>query len=152
MAEVSLTKHSNFLSPADPAAEEYIGKMKQGQYLIAEIKRPRNPQFHKKFMSLLRLGFEYWEPGEVGNRWGKPEKNFDQFREDVTIMAGFFTVSIRTDGSTRLRPKSISFASMDDEEFERVYQSVLTVLMERVLTGLSEDEVESITNQLMSYA
>lgn len=111
-----------------------------------------NPLFHRKFMSLLRVGFEYWQPGEVDKKHGVPEKNFDQFREDVTILAGFYFPVVRTDGTVRIKAKSISFASMDEEEFERLYQATLTVLLERVLVGMSDADIERIQNNLLSYA
>lgn len=150
--EISLVKTNRALAPADPHADEYLDRLKQGAYLLADVRQPRNAKFHRKFMALLRCGYEYWEPGEVSTQYGTPEKNFDQFREDVTILAGFYVPVVRTDGSVRIKAKSISFASMDEEEFERLYQSVLTVLLERVLVGMDEQEIERITNHLLSYA
>ena len=59
---------------------------------------------------------------------------------------------MRTDGTVRIKAKSISFASMDEEEFERLYQATLTVLLERVLVGMSDADIERIQNNLLSYA
>ena len=116
--EILLTKTNATLAPADMHASEYVYKLKPGATLIADVRQPRNPLFHRKFMSLLRVGFEYWQPGEVDKKHGVPEKNFDQFREDVTILAGFYFPVVRTDGTVRIKAKSISFASMDEEEFD----------------------------------
>lgn len=149
--EVSLVKTNNFLCPADPEAEEWAGKLKQGEYLIADIKRPRNPQFHKKFMSLLRAGFSYWEPGEISGKYGKPEKNFDRYRKDLIILAGYWKESIRLDGSVRIEAKSIRFGRMEQDEFEKLYSNVHKVLMERVFTGWESKDVGNIVNHLMSY-
>lgn len=150
--EILLTKTNATLAPADMHASEYVYKLKPGATLIADVRQPRNPLFHRKFMSLLRVGFEYWQPGEVDKKHGVPEKNFDQFREDVTILAGFYFPVVRTDGTVRIKAKSISFASMDEEEFERLYQAILTVLLERVLVGMSDADIERIQNNLLSYA
>lgn len=150
--EILLAKSSAGLVPVDMHASDYLHKIKMGAELIAEVRQPRNPQFHRKFMSLLRVGFEYWEPGEVSSKHGKPEKNFDQFREDVTILAGFFYPVIRANGDVRIKAKSISFASMDEEEFSRLYQTVLTVLFERVLVGMTDADIDRIQNHLLSYA
>ena len=150
--EILLTKTNATLAPADMHASEYVYKLKPGATLIADVRQPRNPLFHRKFMSLLRVGFEYWQPGEVDKKHGVPEKNFDQFREDVTILAGFYFPVVRTDGTVRIKAKSISFASMDEEEFERLYQAILTVLLERVLIGMDDADIERIQNNLLSYA
>ena len=149
--EILLTKTNATLAPADMHASEYVYKLKPGATLIADVRQPRNPLFHRKFMSLLRVGFEYWQPGEVDKKHGVPEKNFDQFREDVTILAGFYFPVVRTDGTVRIKAKSISFASMDEEEFERLYQAILTVLLERVLIGMDDADIERIQNNLLSY-
>uniref|UniRef100_UPI00057C01E0 DUF1367 family protein n=1 Tax=Shigella boydii TaxID=621 RepID=UPI00057C01E0 len=52
-------------------------------------------------------------------------KSFEAFREWVTIQAGFYTEHIYPDGSRGRRAKSISFANMDETEFQQVYKSVL---------------------------
>lgn len=55
-------------------------------------------------------------------------KHFDSFREWAIIQAGFYDEYTMPDGSRRKVAKSISFASMDDAEFNGVYQSVLICL------------------------
>jgi hypothetical protein len=145
------TKHG--LSPEDPIGAEMLEKYRFGDRLLCKITKPRNPLFHKKFFKLLQVGFNYWEPGEINSKYGKPEKNFDQFRKDVTILAGFYTVVTRLDGSVRVEPKSISFASMDEEEFERLYSNVLNVLLEKIFIGYTEKSVrEMAENELLGFA
>lgn len=81
-------------------------------------------------------------------------KNFDAFREWVIVQAGYYTVHINPDGSRWLRPKSISFANMDEGEFEGLYKSVLNVLWNFILYQKfsSPDEVENIAAQLLEFA
>ena len=82
-----------------------------------------------------------------------PEKNFGQFRKDVTIMAGHYVSYYRIDGSVQVEAKSISFAKMDDQEFQSLYKAVFNVLWKMVLskTGMSYDEVEQILNQMLEF-
>ena len=81
-------------------------------------------------------------------------KEFESFREWVTIQAGYYTVHLNPDGSRWLRAKSISFANMDDAEFEGLYKSVLNVLWNYILYQKfsSQLEVENLAAQLLEYA
>ncbi|MEY8709519.1 DUF1367 family protein [Mangrovibacter phragmitis] len=81
-------------------------------------------------------------------------KDFAAFREWVTIKAGYYTIHINPDGSRWLRAKSISFASMDETEFEGLYKSVLNVLWNYILYQKfkSQAEVENIAAQLLEFA
>lgn len=81
-------------------------------------------------------------------------KHFESFREWATIQAGFFYEYTMPDGSRRKIAKSISFASMDDAEFNGVYQSVLNVLWNYILRRKfrSANDAENAASQLMSFA
>ncbi|KAF6589125.1 DUF1367 family protein [Cronobacter sp. EKM101R] len=80
-------------------------------------------------------------------------KSFDAYREWVTIRAGYFTEHVYPDGSYSRRAKSISFANMDDTEFEQLYKSVLNVLWNFILFRpfSSPEEVENVAAQLLEY-
>jgi len=81
------------------------------------------------------------------------EKNREQFREDILILAGFYEQTFDLKGRMRLRAKSISFAKMDDSEFERVYQSVVTVLLREVLTTYKDRaELDAVVERVLGFA
>lgn len=81
-------------------------------------------------------------------------KHFESFREWATIQAGFYDEYMMPDGSYRRIAKSISFASMDDSQFNGVYKSVLNVLWNYILRRKfqSSAEAENAANQLLSFA
>ncbi|ECW1001909.1 DUF1367 family protein [Salmonella enterica subsp. enterica] len=81
-------------------------------------------------------------------------KHFESFREWATIQAGFYDEYTMPDGSRRKVAKSISFSSMDDAEFNGVYQSVLNVLWNYILRRKfrSANDAENAAAQLMSFA
>lgn len=81
-------------------------------------------------------------------------KSFDAYREWVTIQAGYYTEHVYPDGSCNRRPKSISFASMDEIEFQQLYKSALNVLWNWILFRAfsSQAEVENVAAQLQEYA
>lgn len=116
---------------------------------------PRNGKFHRKFFALLQVGFETWDPKRTRKSYKgmAVEKNFEQFREDITILAGFYEQTFNLKGEMRLRAKSISFANMQDDEFETLYQSVVTVLLREVCTMYSgRDELDEVVNRVMEFA
>lgn len=154
MAEIHLKKiATGALLPADPESAEWISKMKIGQIIHADFKKSRNYRFLKKYFALLNIGFDNWTPGEVSSKYGTPEKNFDRFRADCTILAGYFETYIRLDGSVRIEPKSISFSSMSEEEFEKLYSSTIDVLIKHVYGGeLDRDGIDNMVAEYLGFA
>jgi len=127
-----LSKTISGLMPIDPDSIAWFNKLKPGEVVMAEFKKVRNYQFHKKYFALLTVAFDNWEPGEINSKYGKPEKNFDRFRKDLVILAGFYENTVRLDGSVRVEPKSISFAKMSAEEFADLYSKTIDVLIKFV--------------------
>ncbi|MDN0113185.1 DUF1367 family protein [Yersinia intermedia] len=64
MAQLSFIKSGNAtLTPATPDVRDFLHyKVKLGAILTADFKQVRNPKFHRKYFSLLNLGFDYWTP------------------------------------------------------------------------------------------
>ena len=152
MADVFLIKTSNgSLIPADEDSAEAIRKQKIGQGFVVNLKKVRNIRFHRKFFALLNYAFDTWEP-EGKTYKGQPvSKNFDQFRKDITILAGFYETAIRLDGTVRVTAKSISFANMDEIEFEQLYSKVIDVLLSRVFIGQTRADIDVVVNNLLAY-
>ena len=49
--------------------------------------------------------------------------------------------------------KSISWAKMDEDEFERLYSAVLDVLLAKVYgRNMSNEEMDDLVNQYLSFA
>ena len=145
-------------SPADEKTwrrswKRIVG-MEPGEMLRIEMVIPRNAKFHRKFFALLNLGFDAWEPPRQRKTFkGVPvQKNFEQFREDITIAAGFYEQTFNLKGQMKLKAKSIAFAKMDDAEFEKVYSAVADVLLEQVLTTYAgRDELDEIVEKVMRF-
>lgn len=128
--------------------------MAAGEIAIAEMIIPRNGKYHRKFFAMLTVGFEAWEPARKRKTYkGRSMvKNFDQFREDVLIAAGFYEQTFDLRGRMALRAKSISFSNMDDAEFEKVYGAVADVLLADVLkTYAGRDELDEVVERVLSF-
>ena len=62
MAELSFIKTSAGLVPHTDQDKEVYNRWKMGAVISGNFKQVRNPQFHRKFFSLLNLTFDYYEP------------------------------------------------------------------------------------------
>ena len=138
--------------PGDSRTSEYHQKCKMGQECRAKMTNMRNAAFHRKMFALFDVAFDMWNPGEIDSKWGAPEKNFDRFRKDLTILAGYYDVVIRVDGSTRVQAKSISFASMDNDEFEKLYSAVIDVIIKKIIPKYSRDDVDEMVERVLQFA
>jgi len=128
--------------------------LEAGEFAVIEFVIPRNQKFHRKFFAMLNFAFDAWEPDRKRKTYkGRPvQKNFDRFREDVLILAGFSEQTFDLRGNMKLKAQSISFANMDDAEFENVYSAVVDVILEQVLSSYSgRDELENVVNGVMGF-
>lgn len=150
--DLNLIKSPFGLIANDASTADSLQKIKTGTVVTGKFTVPRNYQFHKKFFSLLNLAYEYWEPAEIDHVYGTPQKTFERFRKDLTIMAGFYNVEVRVNNTVRVVAKSLSFAEMDQEEFEDVYDKVLDVIIRRVMVNFQHDDLTDLLERVVDYA
>lgn len=154
MAEIMLTKSLNgSLQAANDESLGLLDKIKIGELVRADIKRVRNPRFHRKAFALFKLAFDHWEPSDALEYKGQPvAKDFDRFRKELLILAGFYKAVYSTNGEVRLEAQSISFGAMDDARFEQVYKAVLVVVWRKILTTYKDtDEIDRVVEQLLGF-
>lgn len=73
---------------------------------------------------------------------------FDRFRKDLTILAGFYEQTVRLNGEVRTEAKSLAYGNMEQEEFERCYSSLINAAIKHVFAGTKDT---NILNQLYSF-
>jgi hypothetical protein len=127
-----------------------------GECFMFSYRRQRNPLLHRKFMKMLRVAFDHWEPERGRKRLtykGKPiAKDFDRFRHDILILAGFFTPQYDARGRVKLEPIDISFNKLDDDDwFAEIYEKVLLTLMEHVLTNYKGEDVNRVLAEIERF-
>ena len=98
-----------------------VQKLKRKTAYRFDVVRERNYLFHKKVMALYNIGFENQEQ----------YLNFDHYRKVVTMKAGYYE-TITTDKGEIYLPLSISFSSMDQNEFEALFTRLLDVISEQL--------------------
>lgn len=72
----------------------------------------------------------------------------------VIVEAGHFDAIQLPDGTLKKHPRSISFANMDELEFQQLYKAALDVLWRWVLSRSfrRRDEAENVAAQLLGFA
>jgi hypothetical protein len=140
------------LAAADPFAARQLDKFGAGEYVLAALRRPRNLGHHRKFMAMVKLAFDQWNPADVMYDSMPAKKSFDVFRRELVIAAGFYDVVLGLDGQARLEAKSLAFDKMGQDEFADVYDGVFAVLtgIDGILPGMSRPEAERLAEHVYS--
>ena len=109
------------LLASDDLQEEQLQKIPPGQELIVEIKQPRNPNHHRLFFALLNITQHQTDDFP----------STDMLLTWLKIKLGHVDVMIWDEGKTYYVPKSISFASMDQDSFREFFDRALDVIVQR---------------------
>jgi hypothetical protein len=116
MAKAYLIKQSggSFL-PAFDTDYETMKKIKTGETIQVTYVKPRNIGHHRKFFALINMVFENQEV----------YTNAKHLRKELTKAAGYYDTYTNHKGITCYEAQSISFASMDQTDFDDLYQRFL---------------------------
>lgn len=157
MAElVMIRQPGGALVPATDEDAEALRKIKAGAAVRVDVKQIRNYKFLQKWFTLAKYAFDLWvervPPKEYKGRPVKP--SFDRFRKDLIILAGHYDATFNAKGEIRLEAKSISFASMGEDEFEKLYSDTIDVVLQKILTGtkLTEDQLRNHVEAVLAYS
>jgi len=115
---------------------ENIKKIKEGVCYEFELKKVRNPLFHRKFFALLNIGFQ-------NTKLHFPD--IDAYRYYIILKAGFY-VKIETNKGVLYIPQSISFSKMDEIEFTELYKRTF----EQICIDIEADQ-KTIENELINF-
>ena len=99
-------------------------KLRIGQIYRADIRVPRNTKFHNKAFAPVNAAWSLMDEGQIA-AWRSKEG----FRDYLTVASGHYNVYY----NPRLRefvetPKSWSFDSMDEAEFNDLYDRMLDTI------------------------
>ena len=127
---------------ANNVEAERLTRFKNGEAYDVEVKSGgRNRQFHKKVFTFFNYCFNYW----VSNKPDLDEPGqFDYFRKELTILAGFSNEFYAIDGSVRVEAQSLSYANMDQDEFEQFYSALINAAMRTLFFGCGPEVEERL--------
>lgn len=112
-------------------------KLKEGEKVLCHISRPRNYEFHKKFFALVRLTFDNLPERLVQML---SIRNEEDMLDNIKIDLGLFTTQWHG-GRQVIKLNSISFAAMEQSEFEEVYNRSITLILSKYLRGTTRKEI-----------
>lgn len=118
-------------------------RLRIGDNVLCTIKRPRNYDFHKKYFALLRL--------TVANLPHLIQQQMQIFTEEdlldcLKIDLGLFTTRWHG-GRQIIKTGSISFAKMDNTEFEKFFSRSVDAILRIYLRGTDRQAlIEEVEN------
>lgn len=152
-------KGATGLIPACSEATEWLAKKKLGATIAVEPHEMRNGAFHRKWFGLVQLAFDYWSESAATIEYrGVPVlPEFERFRKDVTISAGFYYPVVNLKGEVRIEAESLKWASMSEERFTKLFDATIQVLLQRVFNGTvckswTEAELRRVASEILEFA
>jgi hypothetical protein len=135
-------KQFGTLRAIDDAGEEALRGIANGALVQVEIKRPRNAQQHRKFFAMLGIVLQNQQH----------YKNTEHLLAACKLGTGHVDM-IRTKHGDVAIPKSISFASMSQDDFSKFYDAAVDWVVTDVIPGLKRADLDAeIEATLMEFA
>ena len=151
--KIYLRKVGKFLVPDTPEDAEALDKYKQNEVLRADVVKPRNLRFFRKWWALVKFAFDVWSETMPQQEYKgiEVQPDIERFRKDVTILAGFFTPVYNARGEVRLEAESLKWGSMSEERFEKLYDATIKAILKHILKGYKRVDVEDVVNELVGF-
>lgn len=122
MSKIFIVKSATgFLLPADAKAEEVVNKWKSGAQYSLTYAPARNPKFHRLVFAVATSVVTNAPEGSYWN--GKDALHLIRA---VEISVGLVDEIVGFDGEVHMMPKSIAFENMDEAEFKKVFDRLVT--------------------------
>ncbi len=123
--------NDNSLIPADDETWAYLDKLKPGAVVKQEIVKVRDYEQHKRFFSFLKTTFDMQEFFT----------EFEAYRYWLVLKCGYFDIIIAPNGKQVFKPRSISFESMDEDEFKKLFSTAIDVFLKELGRGMTDEEL-----------
>ena len=136
MSKLLVTKTPSGLKPTYESDYDIYSKIPLNETFEIDYKKPRNVRFHRKFFSLLKMAFE--------NQSDYP--SLERMRKRLIEVAGYYD-EYRAPLTKELVKEvhSISFASMDETEFNTLYNAVKYVISQWL--GIDDQDINDNLEQ-----
>jgi hypothetical protein len=144
--KIYLKRTFSGLIPDDEQSAEYVQKIKLGNVVSCEVKRPRNHAFHRKFFAMLSLTHNNQD------QFPDTKLGREQMLSWVKIHTGL--VDYWKDplkGDWRASPRSISFSSMDDLAFAEFYDAAKDLIFEHLIPMATPSDVVNFEREMLAF-
>ena len=122
-----IKRPDNSLYPCYRSDLEAVQRVKDGRIVLVDFRNPRNAKHHKLIFALAKCTLDNmsgaWNELYLRNPNGAPYL----FIKALVMEIGETEIEPNLDGTFRTVPKSISFESMSEDEFQPVSDALFTV-------------------------
>ena len=133
--KITLQKSGQVLAAYAHEDLAWIDKLNDGQIIVIQYTRSRNPQYHRYAMKMMRVLHDM-----VDETMG-----FDPWRRLMTVKAGYFDAvgKVLIDGTVQssVIPHSIAFEKMDQDDFREYFNNVLQAFSDKYGKELTYDQL-----------
>jgi hypothetical protein len=139
--EVAVTKQLGALRPSI-GQEEAFNKIPNGPAFIVVkyAKRARNVRQHRLYWALMNIIAENTDRG-----WSSEGASFF-----MKIATGHYDEITDAHGNVYKNPRSISFAAMDQGEFQVFMDKCIKLVCERIIPGLPEGDLRRTLMEMVA--
>lgn len=138
-SELLLVREGNKLAAVEPTSLELIEAMGRDEVVTATIRRTRNPGHHRKFFALMKVVFD------AQSRYATSTQLLNVLK--MAVGHGEFMEVVK--GKPIFIPASISFAKLDQGNFEDFYKKVVDVVVTKILPGVARTDLEEQVNEIL---
>ncbi len=114
----AFVRRGGALFPADIAADEFLAAIPEGREVMVTIRRGRSVPQHRLMFGVLR---KVVDNSEIWN-------DESELLDAVKLAVGHTELRMTLDGKGYRAPKSISFAAMGQDHFQRFFNRAMYVL------------------------
>jgi hypothetical protein len=136
----------------DPSSAVDYDSLAYGQSFKASLTKPRCVAFHRKAFALFQVAFEAWDKPEAEYKGAPVATSFDRFRKDLTIMAGHYDLVTNFRGEVRAEAKSLSFGSMEETEFQRVYSDIINAALKHIFQNSNKEDIDKWVDSILAFS
>ena len=113
-------------------------RLRVGSVVRCKVSKPRNYEHHKTFFALVRLTFDNL-PLPLVEKWNI-RNEYDMLRRFKRDL-GYFTNTINEYGEHEIEYLSISFAAMEQHEFEQFYNQCIDLVLFKYIKGIDKQDL-----------
>lgn len=150
--EIFMRKLYDKFVPVDICQLEAMEELKMNGEYKAVLTQPRNSQFHRKFFALLNACYKNYEQPEVYYYEVRVFKSLERFREEIIIACGYWELSLDKKDRVIQVAKSISFAKMDQIQFEQLFSKAIDVILADYLPHYSKGDMDAMVAEILRFS
>ena len=131
MPKLVLQKHNGGLVAADEISENWLRRVLEGDKIMAEIRKPRNINHHRKLFALLK---------KVCDNLDQPVST-EMLLGLIKLRTGHCDLIDTVKGTVAVH-RSIAFESMDQLAFDEFWNRAVDFIIAEVIPGVDRDALE----------